>query len=752
MIFCKIWDERKARKKGDPYDFQIFKETIPRNATKEQIAKIELKISQDLYKRVTALYAEGKKKDPEVFRDDIRLNHTKVKTVVGYLESINLGETDLDSKGKAFETFMGSYFRGDFGQFFTPRPIVKFVVNSLPITNDDRVLDTSCGSGGFLLYALDKVRTHASAFYPDQVPNPEKGIKEGKDHYKHWHDFAEKNLFGIEINEQIARTAKMNMIIHDDGHTNVISSDGLLMPEEMQRVSGNREFRYNSFQFIITNPPFGSTIRQTEKAYLHNYDLGNKNVSWLDLKNTAVKGRPNQSTEILFIEQCWRFLEEGGFMAVVIPDGILTNSSLQYVRDNIEEWFRIVAVVSMPQTAFSHTGAGVKSSVLFLRKWNKATTENYRLLKQELQREIRQQNHFKTTVERLEREKKKILKEHKGFENTTDETNKKAIEKKDIFKEWKKEISDTYSQKINDLKEELADQYLARKKERLNDYSIFMAIAEDIGYDAAGNPTYKNELDIIGNELVDFIEKIDSGDHTLVPKENLENRIFIVELNELSGGRFDPLYYSKQIEFLFKAPHQYIKLKECASGFASGFGVGRRDQVREENGIIQIRPTNIDNNGNLIFKKNVFVPIDWVSSGQLLEDDDILFNNTNSQELVGKTAIYRGRGKKMTYSNHITVLKANRSIIHPQYLKYILNFYQQNKLFYSICTNWNNQSGVGNEVLRNLKIPVPKLTVQKSIVDQIEESKRKAEQLRKEAEEVIREAKRNSNQLILGTT
>jgi type I restriction enzyme M protein len=113
LIFCKIWDEKKPRKQGEPYDFQIFKE--------EQ----EEKTNEELIKRIKSLYDEGRKKDPEVFKDDIRLSPEKLRTVVGYLEGINLGDTDLDSKGRAFETFMGSFFRGDFGQFFTPRNIVK---------------------------------------------------------------------------------------------------------------------------------------------------------------------------------------------------------------------------------------------------------------------------------------------------------------------------------------------------------------------------------------------------------------------------------------------------------------------------------------------------------------------------------------------------------------------------------------------------------------------------------------------------
>ena len=297
LIFCKIWDERKPRKPGQPYDFQVY----ARDTIEETNA--------DLLTRVKALYEEGRKKDPEVFKDDIRLRANKVRAVVGYLQDINLSETDLDSKGRAFETFMGSFFRGDFGQYFTPRPIVKFIVDALPITHTSRVLDTSCGSGGFLLHALDKVRREADGFYAKDT------AKDAAKHWTHWHTFAENNLFGIEINEQIARTAKMNMIIHDDGHTNVVAADGLLMPDDLAVKTKNKEFKADSFDFIITNPPFGSVVRQTEQAYLHNYKLASKEVDWLNPKSLEAK-RPGQDTEILFIEQCHRYLVEGGYLAV----------------------------------------------------------------------------------------------------------------------------------------------------------------------------------------------------------------------------------------------------------------------------------------------------------------------------------------------------------------------------------------------------------------------------------------------------
>ncbi len=495
LIFCKIWDERKPRKNGDAYDFQIMDFIPTKPLTQEQK---EEQITLNLFNRIRNLYEEGRKKDREVFKDNIRLTPQRVRTVVSYLQGINLSDTDLDSKGRAFEAFMGSYFRGDFGQFFTPRNVVKFIVSCLPITNESMVLDSSCGSGGFLLYALDKVRTLAGEYY-----------KEGSiQHYNFWHNFASNNLFGIEINEQIARSAKMNMIIHDDGHTNVISCDGLVKPEVIESRTGNKGFEYGTFDFIITNPPFGSTVKQTESAYLHQYKLGNRDVDWLDTKNSAVKNRDSQSTEVLFIEQDYNFLKEGGILAIVIPDGILTNSSLQYVRNRIQHWYRIIAVISLPQTTFSANGAGVKSSVMFLRKWSKGKTEQIISNQEKLQNELKTANKYVETIENWEKEKKERLKKHDGFENNTGKTDRKEIEATDAFKNWKKELTDLYNQKVSNLKDKLQALYDEKIAKLQDDYDIFMAIAEEIGYDATGRVTPVNELDTIAPELERYINYI----------------------------------------------------------------------------------------------------------------------------------------------------------------------------------------------------------------------------------------------------
>ena len=498
LIFCKIWDERKARNIGEPYDFQII--TVSKTEEKDE-RKRRLIENDNLYNRVKALYEEGRKRDAEVFRDNIRLTPEKIRTVVSYLESVNLGDTDLDSKGRAFETFMGSFFRGNFGQYFTPREIVSFIVDVLPIKHDSKVLDTSCGSGGFLLYALNKVRNEATEYYP----NYKNDARQYARWFPYWHDFAQNNLYGIEISEQISRAAKMNMIIHDDGHTNVITSDGLVSDETLQMKTNNHGFKYGTFDFIITNPPFGSTIRQSEQDYLKTYQFGKKEDDWLAVKAVPENTRDGQSTEVLFIEQDYKYLKEGGYLAIVLPDGILTNSSLQYVRTQIEDWFRIVAVVSMPQTAFAANGAGVKSSVLFLKKWSKEQTAKLVDTKKNIEGELLKNSNYVMQRQTWDLEIREKQRNKANDIKTKHRITATAAKQTEEYKTWNSELLAEYASKVEELKTQLIEKYQQTKQSKLPDYPIFMAIAEEIGYDATGKKTANNELDVIGEELKKFI-------------------------------------------------------------------------------------------------------------------------------------------------------------------------------------------------------------------------------------------------------
>lgn len=178
LLFLKTHDEKKPRKAGEPYDFQI-----KTNETPERLAN-----------RIKKLYAAEREKEPDVFNEEIKIDDITLKNVVLHLESVNLTATDLDTKGVAFEQFLDGFFKGDFGQYFTPRNIIAFAITMLDIDAGDTVIDPACGSGGFLLHALDHVRRKANEFYAE----------DSRQHFDYWHSFAEKRLFGIEINEEIA--------------------------------------------------------------------------------------------------------------------------------------------------------------------------------------------------------------------------------------------------------------------------------------------------------------------------------------------------------------------------------------------------------------------------------------------------------------------------------------------------------------------------------------------------------------------
>ena len=453
LIFCKIWDEKwkdNARNtKGEPFAFQIISYPEDQDDKQNTKAKIELE------KRVRQLYEQGRKKDPEVFKDDIKLDKHKIYTVVQYLQDINLSKTDLDSKGLAFQKFMGEFFRGDFGQFFTPDAIVDFMVKSIGIDRNWKILDTSCGSGGFLLHALKEVRDEADKLYDDEV-----GSASWKEY---WHEFAEKHLFCIVINEQISRVAKMNMIIHDDGHTNIITNDGLKNNSTIEIENRNLNFQDGTFDLIMTNPPFGSSIKADEVPYYKQYELFEKNLGITEIKDRIIdddnknKWRTSQNTEVLFLERCYKYLnEENGYLAIVIPDGILTNATSQYVRDWLIEHFRILAVVSLPQHTFSHVRAGVKSSVLFLKKHPKELTKKFEQTLADIKVQVRKEK-------RLDKEQR-------------------AERMLSLYKE---SISN-YSQ----------------------DYEVLMFEVENVGYDATGRDIEGSELPKVASQIKEFISRV----------------------------------------------------------------------------------------------------------------------------------------------------------------------------------------------------------------------------------------------------
>lgn len=229
------------------------------------------------------------------------------------------------------------------------------------------------------------------------------------------------------------------------------------------------------------------------------------------------------------------------------------------------------------------------------------------------------------------------------------------------------------------------------------------------------------------------------------------NRIFAIGFESIKK-RLNPLYYAQDIfSFLNNFIGKMIKLGEGIQYAKAGFPAGYAIQDLEQKGVIQIRPTNIGDNGQLLFDKNVHVKNIHISKkkGDLLAKGEVLFNNTNSQELVGKSAFFNLDGKYFC-SNHVTRIKVNEHVLNSEYLTLILNIYQENKVFFKLCTNWNNQSGVNVELLKTVIIPLPSLEVQGQIANEVHSRISKAKQLQKETREELERAKAEVEKIILG--
>lgn len=359
----------------------------------------------------------------------IEIRENSFEQIVKELQIYNLSTTSDDVKGIAFEKFLGRTFRGELGQFFTPRTIVDFIVKVLDPQEGEYICDPCCGSGGFLIRAFEYVREKIERDIEQQKIALKTTLLEGYDKKKKKEQedvdqriemsFARLNeelninngkgrlrtlsfdcIYGTDANPRMARTAKMNMIMHGDGHSGVHHHDGLL------NINGIFE---NRFDVILTNPPFGSRVEKDLKIgesdrftdeikiseYVNRYGEHYKDA--LRQVNDNI-GKPildlyksseySALTETLFIERCLNLLKPGGRMGIVLPEGVLNNSDLQRYREFIEGQAKILLIVSIPSDVFKASGATVKPSLLFFKKFTLEEEESYRVIKQKARKEV----------------------------------------------------------------------------------------------------------------------------------------------------------------------------------------------------------------------------------------------------------------------------------------------------------------------------------------------------------------------------
>lgn len=334
LLFAKIKDETDTHN-NDPYKFQI--------GTHEN----EVSVSN----RVIELYTAAQLYDPTVFHKSIEATHQQIFQVVECLQDVSLRDSDIDSKGQAFETFLGTVFRGGLGQYFTRRQIVEFIVGMLEPNENDCIIDPSCGSGGFLLNSMKTVLSNIEHDFSGR-----NALISRKSY-----DFCHKNIYGVEINEKIARIAMMDMIVHDDGHTNIENNTGL------NSSFVNSDIQYDKFTIVMTNPPFGVIINRTDID-----NLGQNNFNNFHFGGSKKK----QVSDVLFLEQYHKLLTSDTTRnpraGIVLSNGVLNNPSYDPVIQWIKKNFKIDAVVSMPVYAFRKAGSGMKTCLIFLSKYSTA--------------------------------------------------------------------------------------------------------------------------------------------------------------------------------------------------------------------------------------------------------------------------------------------------------------------------------------------------------------------------------------------
>lgn len=236
------------------------------------------------------------------------------------------------------------------------------------------------------------------------------------------------------------------------------------------------------------------------------------------------------------------------------------------------------------------------------------------------------------------------------------------------------------------------------------------------------------------------------------PPATLANRIFERPFSALTGNRWDPLFFYRDIYDFVRHPKLKLRpLRDFIQSMSTGFAAGKDDQAEDETGVVQIRPTNLSDDRELVFDRNVYIDRRELKERPLdvLQLREVLFNNTNSQELVGKSVFFDLPGEFFA-SNHITRIVSRESELHPEFLAHLLNLYQRRRVYFRICTNWNNQSGVGPDVLGRVLIPDIPVTAQQRIVAKIAAVRVEAKALRSAANAQLAAAKQEIEAMILG--
>jgi len=364
LIFCKMHDESLWTKQRQAWQRRFWA------GPKEQFDE---KGRTEIRKRIDSLFTEVKKQYKNIFRgnEEITLSNRALAFIVSEFAKYDFTHTDVDAKGVAYQELVGVNLRGDRGQYFTPRGVVKLVIEILDPQEDEMMLDPACGTGGFMVatlgYMMKKFRqeqkTQAGKESTTEFLNVHERLRE----------YASTNVYGADFDPFLIRAAQMNMVLAGDGRRHIYNINSLEFPlGHLDDVAiAKKEIPLGSVDIIVTNPPFGSDIPITDKQILEQYELA---CVWErdeegGFRNTG-RTHGSVSPEILFIERCVKWLKPGsGRMGIVLPDGVLGNPATEYIRWWIMRETQVLASVDLPVEAFiAEANVNILTSLLFLRR------------------------------------------------------------------------------------------------------------------------------------------------------------------------------------------------------------------------------------------------------------------------------------------------------------------------------------------------------------------------------------------------
>lgn len=537
ILFMKVFVERNLRKGEQNNKFTI-----------DYIEKAKEFNANPL----TNFFEDTKKifaKDLIFDKDEkINLKEHTILRIIKELQLYNLSLTSTDVKGIAFERFLGRTFRGEIGQFFTPRSVVDFMVEMIDPLENEVVCDPASGSGGFLIRVFNKVRESIQKDIIRQYDEFKKQLIGDKSEEQITQEEAKKlndklqNLqkelqidsvdsrlyklsnhciYGTDANDRMARTSKMNMIMHGDGHGGIHHHDGLL------NVNGIFE---NRFDVILTNPPFGAQVEKEDKVQEKDTQFevqkdGEKykvkkgdNNEWLAKDEELAKkyyalygkeiyqnaqakiieniGKPiaqlfalkenatSDKTEHLFINRSLDLLKPSGRMGIVLPEGVFNTPNAEYVRKFVEGRAFLRAVISLPSETFLSSKASVKCSILFLQKFSEDEQAQWDNL--------------------LKSHKQNLEQEHKNELDLLNEIIDYRKQKGEKIAKYNSEDKKRAKKELKELNERIEKEALAKTKIDF-DYPIFMAEPESVGITSTGE-TGEN----VPNDLLDSFEMIDN--------------------------------------------------------------------------------------------------------------------------------------------------------------------------------------------------------------------------------------------------